>query len=81
MKRYFPGGQIISDLSKTQKGLLGAAVGGIFGGLSGSGDTRGSQGYAGGIPEYTASRELVPDAFAMEGRRPGEARRRYFTDV
>ena len=68
-------------LSEKQFGLLGAAVGGLFGGLGGSGDTQGSQGYTGGIPALTASREIVPDAFAMEGRRPGEAGRRYFTDV
>jgi hypothetical protein len=53
----------------------------LFGGLSGSGDTQGSQGYAGGIPDLIATRDVVPNAFAMEGRRPGEAGRRYFSDV
>jgi hypothetical protein len=81
VKKFFPGGQIISGLSDIQKGLLGAAVGGIFGGLGGSGDTQGSQGYAGGIPALTASRDVVPNAFAMGDRRPGEAGRRYFSDV
>ena len=81
VKKYFPGGQILSGLSDTQKGLLGAAVGGIFGGLSGSGDTQGSQGYSGGIPDLIATRDAVPNAFAMGDRRPGEAGRRYFSDV
>tara|TARA_R110000796_G_scaffold229894_2_gene347362 strand:- start:1308 stop:3770 length:2463 start_codon:yes stop_codon:yes gene_type:complete len=84
VKKFFPGGQILSGLSSlspTQKGLLGAAVGGIFGGMGGSGDTQGSQGYAGGIPALTASRDVVPNAFAMGDRRPGEAGRRYFSDV
>jgi len=48
-------------------------------------------GYMGGIPNYTASRELLPDAFAptytdpttqeVTPRRPGSAGRRYFTDT
>jgi len=77
-------------MTPTQKGLLGAAVGGIFGGLSGSGDTRGSQGYTGGIPDLTATRTLVPGVFGstyttptgeLAARRPGSSGRRYFTDV
>ena len=75
--------------------LIGAAVGGIAGGLGGSGDTQGSQGYTKGIPSYKANRELVPNAFTptyqatVPGqtepttfeRRPGMVGRRYFTDV
>ena len=47
-------------------------------------------GYTGGIPNYTATRELAPNAFAqtyttptgeMAPRRPGAAGRRYFTDT
>jgi hypothetical protein len=48
-------------------------------------------GYQGGVPNYTASRELLPDAFAttytdpttgeVTARRPGSAGRRYFTDT
>lgn len=47
-------------------------------------------GYTGGIPNYAATRELVPDAFSqvytaptgeMVARRPGSAGRRYFTDT
>ena len=48
-------------------------------------------GYMGGIPNYTASRELVPNAFAqtytdpttqeVTARRPGSAGRQYFTDT
>jgi len=63
-----------------EKGLavLGGALAGAFGGGS---DNKGSQGYTGGIPELTAQREQVPGAFDPTGRRPGEAGRRYFTDV
>jgi len=61
--------------------LLLAGLGGLAGILSGSGDTQGSQGYTGGIPEYTANREQVPGAFDPTNRRPGEAGRQYFTDV
>ena len=77
-------------MTPKQKGLLGAAIGGIFGGLSGSGDTQGSQGYTGGIPALTASRSLVPGVFGstyttptgeLAARRPGSSGRRYFTDV
>ena len=47
-------------------------------------------GYTGGIPNYTATRELAPNAFAqtyttptgeIAPRRPGAAGRRYFTDT
>jgi len=39
-------------------------------------------GYQGGIPNYIASREAVPGAFASTTpRRPGEAGQRYFTDT
>ena len=47
-------------------------------------------GYTGGIPNYTATRELAPNAFAstyttpdgeLATRRPGMAGRRYFTDT
>ena len=77
-------------MDEVQKGLLGAAIGGIFGGLSGSGDTQGSQGYTGGIPDLTASRTLVPGVFdstyttpagELAPRTPGSSGRRYFTDV
>jgi hypothetical protein len=60
---------------------LAAGIGGLFGLAGGGGDTQGSQGYTGGIPEYTAKREQVPGAFDPTGRRPGEAGRRYFTDT
>lgn len=69
------------EVSPQTLGILGAGIGGLFGAAGGSGQTSGSQGYAGGIPEYTASRSLVPDAFDPTGRRPGEAGRRYFTDT
>ena len=71
----------IFGLSPKTLGILGAGLGGILGATSGKGQTSGSQGYTGGIPEYTATRTLVPGAFDSTGRRPGEAGRRYFTDV
>ena len=69
------------EVSATTLGLLGAGVGGILGASGSKGQTSGTQGYAGGIPDYTATRSLVPNAFDPTGRRPGEAGRRYFTDV
>jgi len=60
---------------------IAAGIGGLFGLAGGGGDTQGSQGYTGGIPEYTTQRELVPGVFDPTGRRPGEAGRRYFTDT
>jgi len=56
----------------------------------GTGGQQQPVGYTGGIPNYTASRELAPNAFAqtyttptgeVAPRRPGSAGRRYFTDT
>jgi hypothetical protein len=56
----------------------------------GTGGQQPPVGYTGGIPNYTATRELVPNAFAstyttptgeIAPRRPGMAGRRYFTDT
>ena len=56
----------------------------------GTGGQQAPVGYTGGIPNYTATRELVPNAFAstyttptgeVAPRRPGMAGRRYFTDT
>jgi len=79
-------GSKVMDFLKDDKnqnliGLIGAGLGGLAGGLGGSASTQGSQGYQGGIPDYKATRELVPNAFDNTGRRPGGAGRRYFTDV
>jgi hypothetical protein len=38
-------------------------------------------GYQGGIPDYTATRSLLPNAFDQTNRRPGSMGRRYFTDT
>jgi hypothetical protein len=67
-------------------GLVGGALGGLFGLAGGSGDTSGSQGYTGGIPDYTASRGLVDNAFSTvnpdgTSRRPGSMGRSYFNPV
>jgi len=72
---------IFSDLSPKTLGLIGAGLGGILGATGGKGQTSGTQGYTGGIPDYTATRELLPNAFDSTDRRPGQAGRRYFTDV
>jgi hypothetical protein len=69
------------EVSPKTLGILGAGLGGILGATGGKGQTSGTQGYTGGIPDYTATRTLVPGAFDSTGRRPGEAGRRYFTDV
>jgi hypothetical protein len=56
----------------------------------GTGGQQQPVGYTGGIPNYTATRELAPNAFAstyttptgeVAPRRPGMAGRRYFTDT
>jgi hypothetical protein len=100
--RYFNGkrsgsckagtGQIAKDI-----GVAGALYGIInpndSSGLANFFGTGGRQqpiGYTGGIPNYTATRELAPNAFAqtyttptgeVAPRRPGSAGRRYFTDT
>ena len=85
-------GNIVTDL-----GVAGALYGIInpndSSGLASFFGTGGRQqpvGYTGGIPNYMASRELAPNAFAqtyttptgeLAPRRPGAAGRRYFTDT
>ena len=99
--RYVDGGAGINNLDwgNIAKDLGAAAA--IYGvvnpndssGLANFFGTGGQQqpvGYTGGIPNYTASRELAPNAFAqtyttptgeVAPRRPGSAGRRYFTDT
>ena len=87
------------DFSNIAKDL--GAAGALYGvinpndssGLANFFGTGGQQqpvGYTGGIPNYTATRELAPNAFAstyttpdgeLTTRRPGMAGRRYFTDT
>tara|TARA_R100001509_G_scaffold163204_1_gene136980 strand:+ start:637 stop:3327 length:2691 start_codon:yes stop_codon:yes gene_type:complete len=45
-------------------GLVGGALGGLFGLAGGPGDTSGSQGYTGGIPDYKFNRTLKDNAFS-----------------
>ena len=78
------------DISNTTLGLIGAGLGGLLGAAGGSGQTQGTQGYQGKIPEYTATRSVLPGAFSQTttdpvtgetvARRPGSMGRRYFTD-
>jgi len=56
-------GKWASDNS-TLIGALGAGLGGILGLKGGSGDTQGSSGYQGGIPEYTYNPTIKDNAFA-----------------
>ncbi len=99
--RYTDGGAGINnlDFSNIAKDL--GAAGALYGvinpndssGLASFFGTGGQQqpvGYTGGIPNYTATRELAPNAFAstyttpdgeLTTRRPGMAGRRYFTDT
>tara|TARA_R110002110_G_scaffold108733_2_gene271405 strand:+ start:35 stop:928 length:894 start_codon:yes stop_codon:yes gene_type:complete len=99
--RYTDGGAGINnlDFSNIAKDL--GAAGALYGvinpndssGLASFFGTGGQQqpvGYTGGIPNYTATRELAPNAFAptyatptgeVAARRPGMAGRRYFTDT
>ena len=99
--RYVDGGGGINNLdwSNIAKDLgVAGAVYGLINPNDSSGiakflGTGGSQqpiGYTGGIPNYTATRELAPNAFAqtyttptgeVAPRRPGAAGRRYFTDT
>jgi len=73
-------GEFLGSPAGKAIGGIGGALLGYYGG-QGGGQSQGSQGYTGGIPEYTAQRELVPGVFDPTGRRPGEAGRRYFTDT
>ena len=87
-----PGGSgILSNfVSENAIPLLGGILGGVFG-MSGSDTPQQPVGYQGGIPDYTAKRSLLPNAFAQTttdpntgetvARRPGSMGRRYFTDV
>lgn len=59
--------------------VLGALVGGL-GGLTGGSTANQPTGYQGGIPDYRATRDVVPNV-NPEGRRPGSSGQRYFTDV
>lgn len=96
--RYMGGGSDL-DLGNIAKdvGVAGALYGIVnpndSSGLASFFGTGGRQqpvGYTGGIPNYTATRELAPNAFAqtyttptgeVAPRRPGGAGRRYFTDT
>ena len=99
--RYIDGGAGINNLdwSNIAKDLgVAGAVYGLINPNDSSGiakflGTGGRQqpiGYTGGIPNYLATRELAPNAFAqtyttptgeVAPRRPGSAGRRYFTDT
>ena len=99
-KRYLPSGGGIANLNfgNIAKDIASAAS--IYGVINPN-DSKGVAsffgtgeqqpiGYTGGIPNYTATRELVPNAFAQTyttptgaqvARRPGSAGRQYFTDT
>lgn len=69
--------------------ILGAGTGAITAGMQvadllgfdvGGGSGQRPVGYQGSIPNYTASRQQVPNTYDPE-RRPGSGGQRYFTDV
>lgn len=66
---------IYSLYQSSQQG--GGGISGLLKGLAGP--TTPPTGYQGGIPKYTAVREVVPGAF--ESTVPGEPNRRYFSDI
>lgn len=80
---YQPGGALSGSSASSggfDWGGLGAAgIGGLIGAFGGgsSGSSQ-PQGYQGGIPQYTASREYYA---APSDRVPGSAGRSYFSDV
>jgi len=100
-KRYIDGGAGINNLDWSNIAKDVGVAGALYGiinpndssGLANFFGTGGRQqpvGYTGGIPNYTATRELAPNAFAqtyttptgeLAPRRPGAAGRRYFTDT
>jgi hypothetical protein len=100
-KRYIDGGAGINNLDWSNIAKDVGVAGALYGiinpndssGLASFFGTGGRQqpvGYTGGIPNYTATRELAPNAFAqtyttptgeIAPRRPGAAGRRYFTDT
>tara|TARA_R110000765_G_scaffold68185_1_gene131843 strand:+ start:2080 stop:3825 length:1746 start_codon:yes stop_codon:yes gene_type:complete len=99
--RYTDGGAGINnlDFSNIAKDFgSAAAIYGIvnpnnsegLGNFFGTGGQQQPVGYMGGIPNYTAARELAPNAFTQNTtnpageivpRRPGSMGRRYFTDT
>jgi hypothetical protein len=99
--RYTDGGTGINNLDFSNIAKDFGAAASIYGiinpndssGLASFFGTGGQQqpvGYTGGIPNYTATRELAPNAFTstyttptgeVAPRRPGMAGRRYFTDT
>ena len=58
-----------------------ASVGGGLYGLLNRGDSPRPSGYQGGIPKYTATREMLTQPVTDPARVPGSAGRRYFSDV
>jgi len=71
----------LSDSDIDWGGIGAAGLGGLLG-LTGGGSSSGSSaptGYQGGIPRYTASREVLP--VSDQDRRPGGAGRYYFGDI
>jgi hypothetical protein len=99
--RYVDGGGGLNNLDWSNIAKDLGVAGAIYGivnpndssGLASFFGTGGQQqpvGYTGGIPNYMATRELAPNAFAqtyttptgeVAPRRPGSAGRRYFTDT
>lgn len=74
-------GNFVDSNKGTITGITGIG-GALAGGLGLLNRDPPNVGYQGGIPDYTAVRGRVPyETMDPEGRRPGQAGRRYFTDV
>jgi hypothetical protein len=69
----------VNGKSETDWRAVAAAAGGLYG-LYQSQKTPEKTGYQGGIPQYEAVREQVPNTYDP-GRRPGSGGQKYFTDT
>lgn len=67
-----------SGTSTALKTLASLGLGGLFGSMGSSGQTK--TGYQGGIPRYQAVRQMVPQTYDPN-RRPGSGGRQYFTNT
>lgn len=84
-KSIISSGGSILDFLKSPSGQALAGLGGGLAGLLGSGSSffntqQQPVGYQGGIPDYTAVRQQVPNTYDPN-RRPGSGGLQYFTDT
>jgi hypothetical protein len=70
-----------SDTGDMEWGNIAALLGGLGTAQGWFDSEQDKVGYQGEIPKYEAVRSVVPGAQSAEGRRPGEAGQRYFSDT